>query len=386
MGLQPRDVAHTSIAAYLHDLGKRPDKHFTLPLLAAQADARSEAKRFIRAPIKLFETVHLPGGVNGILAQLYEAWDGSGIPQGAKGEDITAGARIIAAVDAFFDLTRNPFNVFGRVMAKQEALDYLHEHSGTLFDTVVVDTLTTLQSGDLLRQRMENDGRQVFIADPDEGVRTDLMDALAKAGMVVQSVLKLDGVIDAALANEADTIAVGLSYGVGDIVALTQFVRARPESASVPILVMGDPTDPASRERLVQAGVSGFIALPLNPEEAALTIRGAYVDRIEHGGVGHVVRGGFDELPPAELAKILGAHRKSGRLVVRSGPSEGYLQFERGRVMYAALGDKKGEAALEPLLALPQADFQYDPEALLTDLPNMDQDLELLARSLAPAP
>jgi DNA-binding NarL/FixJ family response regulator len=267
-------------------------------------------------------------------------------------------------------------------MAKQEALDYLHEHSGTLFDTVVVDTLTTLQSGDLLRQRMENDGRQVFIADPDEGVRTDLMDALAKAGMVVQSVLKLDGVIDAALANEADTIVVGLSYGVGDIVALTQFVRARPESASVPILVMGDPTDPASRERLVQAGVSGFIALPLNPEEAALTIRGAYVDRIEHGGVGHVVRGGFDELPPAELAKILGANRKSGRLVVRSGPSEGYLQFERGRVMYATLGDKKGEAALEPLLALPQADFQYDPEALLTDMPNMDQDLELLSRSL----
>ena len=30
IGLPPRDVAHISIASYLHDLGKRPDKHFTL--------------------------------------------------------------------------------------------------------------------------------------------------------------------------------------------------------------------------------------------------------------------------------------------------------------------------------------------------------------------
>jgi hypothetical protein len=146
---------------------------------------------------------------------------------------------------------------------------------------------------------------------------------------------------------------------------------------------MGDPTDPASRERLVQAGVTGFIALPLSPDEAAITIRGAYVDRIEHGGIGHLVRGAFDELAAPELAKILGSNRKSGRLVVRSGPQEGYLQLERGRVIYAMLGDKKGEGAIAPLLTMPQADFQYDPEALLSDLPNVDQDLELVARALA---
>jgi HD-GYP domain-containing protein (c-di-GMP phosphodiesterase class II) len=81
MGLPPREVSQVSIAAYLHDLGKRPDKHFTLPLLALQPNAKGEAKRYLRAPIKLFETVHLHGAVNTILAQLYEAWDGSGGPQ-----------------------------------------------------------------------------------------------------------------------------------------------------------------------------------------------------------------------------------------------------------------------------------------------------------------
>ncbi len=380
IGLQPRDVSNTSIAAYLHDLGKKPDKHLTLPLIASSPEAKAEAKRYARAPIKLFETVHLPGGVNAILAQIYEAFDGSGVPQGAKGDDISPGARVIAAVDAFFDLTRNPFNPHGRVLAKGEAITSMRESS--LFDPVVVDALDVLQSGDLLKQRVEQDGRQLFVADPDEAVRTDLMDSLTKSGLVVQSVIKLDGLIDATLSNEADTIAVGLGYGVGDIVALVQFIRARPESASLPVLVLGDPTDAGSRDRLVQAGVSGFIPLPLAPDEAANTIRAAYLDRIEHGGLGHTVRGSFDEFAALEISKLLGASRKSGRLVVRNGPQEGYLQFERGRIVYATWTDKKGDAAITPMLTTPQADFTFDPEALLTDMPNTDRDFDVVAREL----
>ncbi len=382
IGLQPRDVAQTAIAAYLHDLGKKPDRHLTLPTLAHQPDAKAEAKRAARAPIKLFETVHLPGGVNAVLAQLYEAFDGSGVPQGVKGEDIAAGARIIAAVDAYFDMTRNPANVYGRLLSKEEAIATMREAAGTLFDPVVVETLDTLQSGDLLKQRLEQDGRQLFVADPDEAVRTDLMDALGKTGLVSQAVLKLDGVIDAVLSNEADTVVVGIGYGVGDIVALVQFIRARPESASLPVLLLGDPTDAGSRERLVQAGVTGFVPLPLNPEEAAATIHAAYVDRIEHGGLGHTVRGNFDELAAAELARILGEQRKSGRITVRNGPQEGFLQLERGRVVYASFADKKGDAAIQPLLTLKQADFAYDPESLLSDMPNVDKDLDVVTRQL----
>jgi response regulator RpfG family c-di-GMP phosphodiesterase len=382
IGVPPRDVANAQIAAYLHDLGKKPDRHFTLPLIAATPDLKSEAKRYVRAPIKLFETVHLPTPVNSVLAHLYEAFDGSGVPQGVKGEDIPIGARIIAAVDAFLDYTRNPFNPMGRILPKQEALDTLHAQAGALFDPVVVDALITLQSGDLLKQRVETDGRQVFIADPDEATRTDLMDAVSKLGLVVQAVVKLDGVIDAVLANEADTVVAGLGYGVGDLVALVQFVRARPESASLPVLVLGEPTDAPTRERLLQAGITSFIPNHGNPDDAAVVIRGAYADRVEHGGPGHVVRGSFDELAPAELIRILGSGRKSGKLQIRNGPQEGQLQLERGRVMHATFADKKGEPAVTAMLALVQAEFQFDPEAVLGDMPNADQDLEVLARKL----
>jgi CheY-like chemotaxis protein len=198
-------------------------------------------------------------------------------------------------------------------------------------------------------------------------------------------VLKLDGIIDAVLSNEADTVAVGLGYGVADLVALVQFIRARPESSSMPVHVLGDPTDPASRERLVQAGVTGFIPLPLSPDDAANTLRGAYFDRIQHGGLGHVVRGSYDELAPLELSKVLGKSRKSGRLVIRNGPQEGYLQLERGLVVYATFLDKKGEAAIQPMLTLPQADFVFEPESLLTEMPNVERDINVIARGLAPS-
>ncbi len=385
MGLQPREVSHTAIAAQLHDLGKRTDKHFTLPLLAMQPDTRGEAKRSARNPIKLFESVHLPPAVNAILAHVYEAFDGSGVPQGAKGEDIPAPARIISAVDAFLDLTRNPTNPFGRILAKDEALKYLVEQANVLFDPIIVDTLAALQSGDLLRQRVENEGRQIFVADPDEAVRTDLLDALARIRLVVQTVVKLDGLVDAALSNEADTLVVGLGYGVSDLVAMTQFIRARPESASVPVMVLGNPTDPTSRDRLVQVGVTGFLPVPLSPDDAAIAIRAAFSDRIAHGSPGRLVRGNFDELAAVDLIKILGAGQKSGRLVVKNGPQEGHLQLESGRVVFAQFAEKKGEPAISALLTVPQAEFQYDPETMLTDMPNVDLNLDVIARQLQSA-
>ncbi len=385
IGLQPRELAHVSIAAYLHDLGKPQGKHFTLTALAKTPELRAEAKRYLRAPVKLFETVHLSGGVNTVLAQLYEAYDGTGLPQGVKGDDIHAGARIIAAVDDFLDLTRNPGNPLGRALSKSEALALMTEGAGKLYDPMVIDALTHLTSGDLLRQRLDTDGRYVLVADPDEGMRTDLLDALSKVGLPAQTVLKLDGVVDALQAGEGDVVCVGLAYGVGDLTALLQWIRTRPESASVPVVVLGEPTDAQSKDRLVQSGVTNIVPVPLHPDEAATMIRGLYSDRIENGGPGHIVRGSFDELAPLELVRILARGKKSGRLLVRNGPQEGFLQIEKGRIIFAAYSGKLADEAVSQLLTLPQAEFSYEPETLPADLPHVDKDLEVVARELEAA-
>ncbi len=181
LGLPSREVSCVALAAYLHDLGKGPI-HLTIAGTARNPEWKAEARKLALAPVHMFEAVHLPAQVGATLAQLYEAWDGSGTPQGAHGEDIAIGARILAAVDSWLDLTRNPANTFGRLFTREQALSFMAEQAGTLFDPRVVEMVELLHSGELLRRRLESDGRQVLVADPEPARRDAVVHALGQEG------------------------------------------------------------------------------------------------------------------------------------------------------------------------------------------------------------
>lgn len=78
----------------------------------------------------------------------HERWDGSGYPLGIKGADIPIHARIFAVVDVFDALTskRN----YRKKSTPQEALEYLREQSGTLFDGAIVEALAQLPYTDFI--------------------------------------------------------------------------------------------------------------------------------------------------------------------------------------------------------------------------------------------
>ena len=71
-----------------------------------------------------------------------ERWDGTGYPSGLAGEDIPILARMFSIVDAFDALTSNrPYRV---KISSTEALEYLKEQSGILFDPSVVPVFEKL--------------------------------------------------------------------------------------------------------------------------------------------------------------------------------------------------------------------------------------------------
>ncbi len=73
-----------------------------------------------------------------------EAYDGSGYPDGLKGDEIPIGARIATCVDAFDAMvTDRPYRK-GMTVAK--ALEELKRNRGTQFDPVVVDALLALNA------------------------------------------------------------------------------------------------------------------------------------------------------------------------------------------------------------------------------------------------
>ncbi|MFZ5910636.1 MAG: HD domain-containing phosphohydrolase [Chloroflexota bacterium] len=81
-----------------------------------------------------------------------ERWDGSGYPAGLSGNDIPELARIFAIVDAFDALTSD--RPYRERVSTQEALAYLKEQAGILFDPNILPEFEAL----ILEKRLEDLG------------------------------------------------------------------------------------------------------------------------------------------------------------------------------------------------------------------------------------
>ena len=78
----------------------------------------------------------------------HERWDGSGYPLGLKNTEIPIQARIFAVVDVFDALTSN--RSYRKKASPDEAIQYLQDESGTLFDPEIVNSLTQLPYGNYI--------------------------------------------------------------------------------------------------------------------------------------------------------------------------------------------------------------------------------------------
>ena len=67
----------------------------------------------------------------------HEWHDGTGYPDGLKGEAISLGARIISIADAYDTMTTK--RTYRDIVAQEEALEELRRCSGTQFDSELVE-------------------------------------------------------------------------------------------------------------------------------------------------------------------------------------------------------------------------------------------------------
>jgi len=89
----------------------------------------------------------------------HERWDGKGYPDGLAGNDISLGARIIAACDAYEAMTSN--RIYRPRLSHEEACRELREQAGKQFDPEVVELLL-----DVLRTRGDGKVPQAQPAPP----------------------------------------------------------------------------------------------------------------------------------------------------------------------------------------------------------------------------
>jgi len=125
-------------AALLHDTGKIavPEHILNKPgrLTASEFETM---KRHAQIGAQILASIEFPYPVAPVVRHHHENWDGTGYPDGLKGEEIPLGARILSVVDCFDALTSD--RPYRRRMTEQEALRIIVDRRGIMYDPAVVD-------------------------------------------------------------------------------------------------------------------------------------------------------------------------------------------------------------------------------------------------------
>jgi diguanylate cyclase (GGDEF)-like protein len=143
LGLSNDEADRLQLAASLHDVGKTamPDS-----LLNKPGPLDADEWKFMRTHTLIGERIILAAPSLAHAAPLvrssHERIDGTGYPDGLKGEAIPLGSRVIAVCDAYDAMTCDrPYRL---AMTPAEALDELRRGSGTQFDPPVVEAFCEL--------------------------------------------------------------------------------------------------------------------------------------------------------------------------------------------------------------------------------------------------
>ncbi len=140
LGLSRHDLEDLRRGAILHDVGKLaiPDAILLKP---GELDPEEWAA-MKRHPLHAYDWLRgIPFLARALEVVRYhhERWDGSGYPEGLKGEAIPLLARIFAVADVFDALTSD--RPYRRAWSRERALAHLAENAGRLFDPAVVAAL-----------------------------------------------------------------------------------------------------------------------------------------------------------------------------------------------------------------------------------------------------
>lgn len=143
LGFSAEECENLRKAALLHDIGKIgiPDRVLNKPEPLAEAEYSIMKSHVTRGAEILKDFTLVEHVIDGTLYH-HERYDGSGYPQGLKGENIPLYGRIIGIADAFDAMTAN--RVYRKQLDFKYVLEELSEGSGKQFDPNLTKILLKL--------------------------------------------------------------------------------------------------------------------------------------------------------------------------------------------------------------------------------------------------
>lgn len=139
-------------ASYLHDIGKLEIPDYILKKKSTlTGDEYKEIKNHPERGRQFLEEIPLPRTHKEIVANIalyhHERYDGTGYPNGLKGEDIPIEARIVAVADTWDAMTGK--RCYREPMPTSDAIAELRRVKGTQLDPSLVESFIEIIEGDM---------------------------------------------------------------------------------------------------------------------------------------------------------------------------------------------------------------------------------------------
>jgi HD-GYP domain-containing protein (c-di-GMP phosphodiesterase class II) len=151
IGLPEHEVTRIGLAAELHDIGKMaiPDAILLKPS-ALDAEEWNLVKKHTEIGERIVRAAPSIASAAELIRSSHEHVDGSGYPDGLRGDEIPLGASIIAICDAYDAMTSG--RPYRRGRSPEEAMAELRRCAGTQFRADLVEAFSGLLR-DLERRR-----------------------------------------------------------------------------------------------------------------------------------------------------------------------------------------------------------------------------------------
>ncbi len=141
--LPEEEVERVRMAGRLHDPGKIGTREGVTnkegPLTPEEFE---HVKQHVIIGAQILAPLTHLGDVVSMVRTHHERWDGTGYPDGLRGEEIPVGGRVIAAAEVFDALTTS--RPYQDKMTPEQAIERLADLSGTVLDPKVFDALTRI--------------------------------------------------------------------------------------------------------------------------------------------------------------------------------------------------------------------------------------------------
>jgi diguanylate cyclase (GGDEF)-like protein/putative nucleotidyltransferase with HDIG domain len=140
LGLPEDEIEALRAAALLHDIGK-----LAIPEHIINKPGRLTPEEFEKTKIhtlvgaEILQRVAFPYPVAPIVRSHHERWDGTGYPDGLKGEQIPRGARVLAAVDCLDALASH--RQYRNAVSLDAAMERIVSMSGSAFEPAIIKVL-----------------------------------------------------------------------------------------------------------------------------------------------------------------------------------------------------------------------------------------------------